>query len=107
MPFNQTLATPGGWPAIGYGLVLAAVVAGIPAVTAVTIARRTGDGREGVVAAAVAGGVAALVILAGGLATVWAWPGLLDTPLLDKGPSWRPPDVVEQVIVGYVALLVV
>ncbi|MEU7872524.1 hypothetical protein [Dactylosporangium sp. NPDC049140] len=107
MPFNQTLALPGPWPAAGYGLALGAVVIGAPATAAAIAIRHTADARQAAIAAAGTGGVAALVMLAGGWATVWAAPGLLDTPLLDKGPSWRPPDMVEQVVTGYLALLLV
>jgi len=107
MPFNQTLSVRWPWPAAGYWLALALVVVGAPAGAAAVARRRTASAHQAVVAAACTGGFAALVILAGGWLTVWAMPGLLDTPLLDKGPSWRPPDMVEQVITSYLVVLVV
>ena len=107
MPFNQTLSMPGlGWT-VGYAVALAVAVIGAPAAAAVTATRLNGDNRQGVVAGTVTGGLAGLVILAVGWATVWLVPRLLDSPLLDKGPAWRPPDVVEQVITSYLAVLVV
>jgi WD40 repeat protein len=107
MPFNQTLSVARPWLAAGYWLALALVVVGAPAGAAAVTSRRSGSAQQAVVAAACTGGFGALVILAGGWLTVWAMPGLLDTPLLDKGPSWRPPDVVEQVITSYLVVLVV
>jgi hypothetical protein len=111
MPFNQTLSVPWSiaspWPAAGYRLALALVVVGAPAAAAAVAHRRTGSAEPAIVAAACTGGLAALVILAVGWTTVWAMPGLLDTPLLDKGPSWRPPDMVEQAVTGYLVVLVV
>jgi hypothetical protein len=106
MPFNQTLSVPGPWLAVGYRIALALVVLGAPA-AASAVVRRAGRADQGPVAGACTGGLAALVILAGGWSTVWLLPGLLDSPLLDKGPAWRPPDVVEQVITGYFVVLVV
>jgi hypothetical protein len=107
LPFDQTLSTPGaGWTA-GYAVALAAVVVGLPATAAVLCVRRSGDRRQGVFAGAATSGLAGLMILAGGWATVWLVPALLDSPLLDKGPAWRPPDPVEQVITSYLAVLLI
>jgi hypothetical protein len=107
MPFDQTLSLPGAWRVAGYGSALAAVVVAAPAAAALLAVRRAGDSRQGWLAGGATGGLAALVILAGGWATVRFAPGLLHSPLLDKGPGWRPPDVVEQVITGYLAILAV
>jgi hypothetical protein len=88
MPFNQTLAVPGAGPATGYGLALAAVVVGAPAGAAAIAGRRTGTADQAAIAAAGAGGLAAPVILAGGWATVWSLPGLLDAPpCYERRPS--------------------
>lgn len=105
MPFDQTLSVPGAWPVAGYGSALAVVVVAAPAAAALLAVRRAGDSRQGWLAGGATGGLAALVILAGGWTTVRFAPWLLDSPLLDKGPQWRPPDVVEQVITGYLAIL--
>jgi hypothetical protein len=107
MPFNQTLSMRWPWPGAAYGLALALVVVGAPAAAAGVAVRRTRSTHQAAVAATCTGGLAALVILLVGWITVWAMPGLLDTPLLDKGPSWRPPDMVEQVITSYLTVLVV
>jgi hypothetical protein len=107
MPFDQTLSLQGAWRVAGYGSALAVVVVAAPAAAALLAVRRAGDPRQGWVAGAVTGGLAALVILAGGWTTVRFAPGLLQSPMLDKGPQWRPPDVVEQVITSYLAILAV
>jgi WD40 repeat protein len=106
MPFNQTLSAPGPWRAAAYAVALAMVVVGAPTAAAVMAARRSGDTRQGVYAGALTGALAALVIMAGGWSTVWLLPQLLDSSLLDKGPLWRPPDVVEQVVPSYLIVLV-
>jgi WD40 repeat protein len=107
MPFDQTLSVPGPWRVAAYGLALALVVVAAPAGAAVLAVRRSGEPLQGVLAGAGTGGLAALIILAGGWATVRLAPWLLNSPLLNKGPQWRPPDVVEQVITSYLAILVV
>lgn len=105
LPFNQTLSVSGPWRAAGYGLALALVVVAVPAGAAILAVRRSGDPMQGAVAGGGAGGLAALVMLAGGWLTVRLAPQLLNSPLLDKGPNWRPPDVVEQVITSYLLIL--
>jgi WD40 repeat protein len=105
MPFNQPLSAPGPWRVAAYTAALAVVVVGAPAAAAVLVIRRSGDARQGVFAGAGTGALAALVILAGGWTTVWLAPQLLDSSLLDKGPHWRPPDLVEQVIPSYLVVL--
>jgi WD40 repeat protein len=104
MPFNQTLSVPGPWVA-AYAFALALVTIGAPAATGALTARRGGTQAQCVAAGAGASGLAALVALAGGWSTVRLLPDLLDTPLLDKGPSWRPPDIVEGVIPSYLLVL--
>jgi WD40 repeat protein len=105
LPFNQTLSAPGPWWVAVYAVALAVVVVGAPAAAAILAVRHGGDTRQGVFAGAGAGAVAALVILAGGWTMVWVFPQLLDSGLLDKGPQWRPPDVVEQVIPSYLVVV--
>jgi WD40 repeat protein len=105
MPFDQTLALPSGWRVVAYGLALAVVVVAAPASAAAIAVRRSGDPMQGAIAGAGTGGLAALVMLAGGWALVRFAPVLLDSPLLDKGPGWRPPDLVEQVITSYLKIL--
>jgi WD40 repeat protein len=107
MPFNQTWSVPGMWRTVGYALALTLVVIGAPAFAATLAVRRSRDAKQGVVAGAGAGGLAALVILAGGWTTVGLLPRLLDSPVLDKGPQRRPPDIVEQVVTSYLLILVV
>lgn len=107
MPFNQTLSVTGPWRVSGYGLAIALVVVALPAGAAIYSVRRSRDPWQGVVAGAGTTGLAALIILAGGWTTVRFAPRLLDSPLLDKGPQWRPPDVVEQVITSYLVILAV
>jgi WD40 repeat protein len=131
-PYNETLALPGVWPGAAPGA-LALTAVGLPAAAAVLAIRRgraagwegpplpaaghSSAGRQdagpgpvdawqGSLAGAGTGVVAGLVILVGGTATVWSFPRLLDTTLVDSGPRWRPPDLVEQVIPGYFWLLV-
>jgi hypothetical protein len=105
MPFNQTLSVPGLWVATAYALALALITVGAPAAAAGLTARRGGSQSRCAAAGAGASGLAALVALAGGWSTVRLLPGLLDSPLLDKGPSWRPPDIVEGVIPSYLLVL--
>ncbi|HEY0530049.1 MAG TPA: hypothetical protein VGD29_00450 [Actinoplanes sp.] len=105
MPFDQTLSLPGAWRVVVYGSALAVVVVAAPAAAALLAVRRAGDPGQGWLAGGATGGLAALVILAGGWTTVRFAPWLLSSPLLDKGPQWRPPDVVEQVITSYLVIL--
>ncbi len=107
MPFNQTLAVAGPWRVSGYEVAMALAVVVLPAGAALFAVRRSGDPRQGVIAGAGAAGLAALVILAGGWSTVRFAPQLLNSPLLNKGPQWRPPDVVEQVITSYLVILAI
>jgi WD40 repeat protein len=106
MPFNLTWSAPGPW-AVAYAAALALVVAGAPAAAAVLAVRHGGDVRRAVLAGTGTGALAGLTALVGGCVTIWQFRQLLDSSLLDKGPQWRPPEIVERVIPSYLAVLVV
>jgi len=105
MPFNQTLSVSGPWVATAYAPALALITVGAPAAAAGLTARRGGSDAQCAAAGAGTSGLAALVAVAGGWSTLRLFPGLLDSPLLDKGPLWRPPDIVEGVIPSYLLVL--
>lgn len=106
MPFNRPLALPEGWRAgTAIGVVLIAVV--LPAVASVAAVRASGDADQGRLAGLGTASVAALVVLASGAGTIWLLPSVMDRGLLDTGPQWRPPDLIEQVVPSYFWLLVV
>jgi WD40 repeat protein len=106
MPFNRPLALPPGWR-LGTALGVALIVVGLPALASVAAIRFSGEAGQGWLAGLGTASVAALVVLASGAATIWFLPWVIDWGLLDTGPQWRPPDLIEQVVPSYFRLLVV
>jgi WD40 repeat protein len=111
MPFDTNLAVTGPAATAAYYVLLALAVVGAPAGAGFVATRRLGGlGSAGtinpIMVTAATGAVAAVTSLAGGAALMWALPWLPDSALLDTGPLYRPPDMVEHVIPSYVGVLI-
>jgi WD40 repeat protein len=105
MPFNRPLALPQGWR-LGTVVCVGLIVVGLPALASVVAVRSSGAADQGRLAGLGTSSVAALVVLASGTGTIWLLPAVIDRGLLDTGPQWRPPDLIEQVVPSYFWLLV-
>lgn len=106
MPFNRPLALPEGWrlgTVVGVGL----IAVGLPALASAAAVRLSGAADQGRLAGLGTSSVAALVVLASGTGTIWLLPAAIDGGLLDTGPQWRPPDLIEQIVPSYFWLLVI
>jgi WD40 repeat protein len=93
LPFNQPLGVTGWWTSV-YPATLALPLVAAPAVAGVLAARRGQDVYHGVLAGGCTGAVTALVATTLGGTAIWLRPELVDSGIIDRGPSVLPPDVI-------------